>query len=299
MSNPQQPNNHAFQAGFSKAKDEYEAGYKAAIGHHPGAPIAPGQQQPGLDQQQQPGLGQQQQPGFDQQQQLGLGQQQQPGLGQQQQPGLGQQQQTGYGQQQTGYGQPQTGYGQPQLGNAGAGNMQQAGAPGMNSDVQTNAYQQHQQDLSQNPGAGGAMGGVRQQAYDEHKRHLDQNPGDAGGVGGVQQQAYNEHKDHLDRNPGAAGGASGVQQQSYDEHKDHLDRNQTTGTDRMTGGPDAGITGGNLNNQLEQEAAVHSGPAHGLGNKIKSKLPHHFNDGTKVPRELRDDGSGQNGPGPM
>ncbi|KAI8576309.1 hypothetical protein K450DRAFT_257637 [Umbelopsis ramanniana AG] len=267
MSNPQQPNNHAFQAGFSKAKDEYEAGYKAAIGHHHGAPIAPGQQQPGLDQQQQPGLGQQQ---------PGLGQQQHPAFDQQQQ-GLGQSaldQQPGYGQQQTGYGQPQTGYGQPQMGNPTAGNMQQAGGNGMNSDVQGNAYQQHKHDLNQDPGAGGAMGGVRQQAYDEHKRHLDQNPSAAGGVGGVQQQAY-------------------------DEHKDHLDRNQNAGTDRMAGGPGAGITGGNLNNQLEQEAAVHSGPPHGLGNKIKSKLPHHFNDGTKVPRELREDVSGQNGPGPM
>jgi len=281
MSNPQQPNNHAFQAGFSKAKDEYEAGYKAAIGHHQGAPIAPGQQQPGLDQQQNPALdqqtgayGQQQQPGFGQQQQPGFGQQQNSALDQQT-GGYGQQQQPGYGQQQPSYGQTQTGYGQPQLGNPAAGNMQQqSGVTGLNNDVQTNAYLQHQQDLNQDPGAGGALGGVRQQAYDEHKRHLDQNPG-------------------------AAGGASGIQQQAYDEHKDHLDRNQTAGSDRNTGGPGAGITGGNLNNQLEQEAAVHSGPAHGLGNKIKAKLPHHFNDGTKVPRELREDNNGQTGPGPM
>lgn len=250
MSNPQQPSNHAFQAGFAKAKDEYEAGYKAAIGQHHGAPIAPGQQQPGLDQQQNPALDQQ----------TGA---------------YGQQQQAGYGQQQPVYGQTQTGYGQPQVGNPAAGNMQQQpGVAGMNNDVQANAYHQHKQDLNQDPGAGGALGGVRQQAYDEHKRHLDQNPG-------------------------AAGGASGIQQQAYDEHKDHLDRNQTSGSDRQTGGPGAGIAGGNLNNQLEQEAAVHSGPPHGLANKIKSKLPHHFNDGTKVPRELRDDNNGQTGPGPM
>ncbi|KAH8554532.1 hypothetical protein BGW37DRAFT_480083 [Umbelopsis sp. PMI_123] len=217
MSNPQQQNNHAFQAGFAKAKDEFEAGYKAAIGsHHQGGPVAPGQQQTGFDQQQEPAFDRQQQPAFDQQQQAG--------------------------------------YGQQQMANPATGNVQQpgvAGQTGMTSDVQSNAYQQHMQDLNQDPGAGGATG-VRQQAYDEHKRNLDQNPyaGD-------------------------------------------------TNMDSMTGGPGAGISGGNFNTQLDQEANTHSGPPHGLGNKIKSKLPHHFNDGTKIPRELREDVRGQTGPGPM
>jgi len=249
----QQQRNHAFQAGFSKAKDEFEAGYKAAIGsHQPGSgPAAPGQQ---------PGFG------GDVQQQQTLPQQ--IGFPQQQQ-NLPQQQHDLHQQQQLN---------QPAAGNVQPGFIGGA-QPGYTGDVQTNAYQQRKNDLNQNPGAGGAFGGIQQQAYGQ-QRDLNQDPSAGVALGGVQQQAYREHKQALDQDP-SAGGAYG------------------TSTGPTAGGPRAGITGGNLNAQLEDEAALHSGPPQGLGSKIKSKLPHHFNDGTKVPRELREDASGQTGSGPL
>src|ERR1700733_3076168 len=128
MSDQQQhSNNHAFQAGFSKAKDEFEAGYKAAIGsHHPGGPTAPGQQaghgggdfqQQDMPQQQQDMLQQQQDMP---QQQQGMPQQQQMNqpAGGNAQPGFGGQQ-PGYAGQQRGYAGQQPGYTAAQAGNIG------------------------------------------------------------------------------------------------------------------------------------------------------------------------------------
>ncbi|GAB5586030.1 hypothetical protein Unana1_00930 [Umbelopsis nana] len=454
----QQYNNHAFQAGFSKAKDEFEAGYKAAIGSHQpaGGPIAPGQQSslPGGDMQQQHSLPEQQ--GYPQQGQSFPHQQMNQQVGANAQPGFAGGAQSGYvgdvqtdayqqhkqdlnqdpgagdafgGVQQQAYEQHKNDLNQnPGAGGALGGVQEQAYnenkakldedpsaggaqatstgpttggpiAPGQQSglsggdmqqqhslpeqegypqqgqsfphqqmnqpvganaqpgfaggaqsgyvgDVQTDAYQQHKQDLNQDPGAGDAFGGVQQQAYEQHKNDLNQNPGAGGALGGVQEQAYNENKAKLDEDPSAGGaqatstgpttggpiapgqqsGLSGgdmQQQHSLPEQEGypqqgqsfpHQQMNQSVGanaqpgcaggaqatsTGPTTGGPGAGVTGGNLNSQLDEEAARHSGPPHGLGSKIKSKLPHHFNDGTKVPRELREDASGQTGPGPM
>ncbi|CAO3681828.1 unnamed protein product [Umbelopsis vinacea] len=303
MSDQQQhSNNHAFQAGFSKAKDEFEAGYKAAIGsHHSGGPTAPGQQAGlgGGDFQQQQDMPQQQQ-GMPQQQQ-GMPQQQQMNqpAGGNAQPGFGGQQ-PGFGGQQPGYAGQQPGYTGAQAGNIGGAQPQ-----GFSGDTYTDAYQQRKQNLNQDPGAGGSFGGVQQQAYDQRKQNLGQDVGAGGALGGAQGQAYQEHKQKLDQDPGAGGAFGGVQNRAYDEHKQSLDQDPGAGgvnassTGPTAGAAGAGVTGGNLNNQLEQETARHSGPPHGLGSKIKSKLPHHFNDGTKIPRELREDASGQTGPGPM
>ncbi|KAJ2962248.1 hypothetical protein NQZ79_g2664 [Umbelopsis isabellina] len=264
----QQHNNHAFQAGFSKAKDEFEAGYKAAVNQHHGSTVG----SDALNQQNVGGAG------------VGAG------------AGVG----SGVGSGMPQGGAPQSTYDQQNIG--GAGGIPQGGA-------QQSAYEQQnlggtgipqggaaQQSAYQNYGGSNApQGGLQQQAYDHHKSNLDQDPSAGGAYAGVQQQAYDHHKSNLDQDPNAGGAQGGLQQQAYQDHKQHLD--QSTGP--TAGGPTAGVTGGNLNNQLDEEAALHSGPPHGLGNKIKSKLPNHFNDGAKIPRELRDEGSGQTGPGPM
>jgi len=261
-SQQQQHNNHAFQAGFAKAKDEFDAGYKAAIGQH--HPAAAGSQALGQD------------VGGDMQRQQQMSN-----------PAAAAAQTGGFpgGQTQMYSNDPQSQAYQQQNPGAGAGAFDRDTTQMYANDPQSQAYQQHRQELNQDPGAGGALSSGTQmrandpqtQAHQQHKQKLNQDPGAGGALGGVQQQAYDDHKAKLDRDPTAGGATAGP----------------------TAGGPGAGVTGGNFNTQLEEEAALHSGRPHGLGSKIKSRLPNHFNDGTKVPRDLREDASGQTGPGPL
>lgn len=149
---------------------------------------------------------------------------------------------------------------------------------------------------SQQPQSGFGAGDPTQQNLGFSAGDGQQRPSQGCQAGGAQSQpgypAASTQQFNPDSGLQSQGNTMDVQEQAYQEHKQHLDQASNAG------GADASRSG-NFNSQLEQEMEIHSGPHHGLGSKIKSKLPHHFNDGTKIPRELRNDGTGQTGPGPI